>query len=571
MSAGDKKWSRLTWCLAGALCLSIVPVFLYICFCTPSYVECRAGVTPGADGYIKLYYLEKKDKKSWQDLKSIKSAPLKKGVPAEISLRVPVTCMKFLKMELQCQEKGTHLIENLTLRGIKKRSCKKLKIDGTSGGKTTLLSGKKMLVHASSPQSSVVFKVSGTLWGAKDYKRPGVFIFSGISLVLFTLLLLRMGRRNKDERKRDLFLIVFFLLLLSYPCLDIDTGDIAVNENRKKAAFPSFIKNKSINNDFGKQFDAWFSDRFCGRDPLIFFWRELQRAINTLGPEIMNGWIVKGHCGWYFFQLDNSMENFQNLHVFSLEELQRNLKHLVALRDACESNGIRFYYMILPDKNKIYGEMVPYFTKIRPDSESRAAQWVRYIRENSDIKVIYPVEEFKKLKNRELIYYKTDTHWNKAGAYYGYQELFKVLQKEFPRLQCRKPWKVLIEKGHRGDMNVLSPDFVPQDKTHYNCPVPEPPFQKIHNQKIDYDFSNPSGTYSLFLLRDSFSNNLLPFLYSSFNRVRSTWRYALRPGEALQLKQKKVDILILEHVERYLPKAMAQLREKSTDPKAGGK
>ena len=181
------------------------------------------------------------------------------------------------------------------------------------------------------------------------------------------------------------------------------------------------------------------------------------------------------------------------------------------------------------------------------------------------------VEEFKKLKNRELIYYKTDTHWNKAGAYYGYQELFKVLQKEFPRLQCRKPWKVLIEKGHRGDMNVLSPDFVPQDKTHYNCPVPEPPFQKIHNQKIDYDFSNPSGTYSLFLLRDSFSNNLLPFLYSSFNRVRSTWRYALRPGEALQLKQKKVDILILEHVERYLPKAMAQLREKSTDPKAGGK
>ena len=566
-----KKLYNWLFCLLIALLLSVFPVLMFIWFCTPSHITFSGKVTLGSDGYIQLYYLEKEEQKSWQALKSCRSKDLKGGVPTQVELTVPVSRMKFLRMDVKSKEKAHHRISSLKLKGVNKNSLRKLKIEKESARIACIDGSRTLQISPQDAVGNVIFKTSRTLYGAKECFRSSVFIYAAICFVLFTFCMLRIRAKRADERKSDWLFIVCFLLLMAYPCIDIDKSDVAANENRRKAVFPQlYTREKGINNDFGRQFDAWFSDRFCGRDSLISFWQKLQKVVNSINLR-SNGWVVKGHCGWHFFQLDNSIENFQNMMVFSKMELQENLAALKAVKAECDANGIKFYYFVAPDKNKIYGEMLPYYGKIRPDSESRLAQWVNYVRENSDIKVIWPLEELKAQKEKDLVYYKTDTHWNKLGAYHGYLALCKVLKKDFPDFPVNTPWKWLEESNYSGDMNKLCPDFVAQDTTVYKRPVPKPEFQQVHNLKQDYVFANPAGKYSLLLLRDSFSNNLLPFLYSSFKNVHSVWRYELHSGEIKKLKEKKVDILILEHVERYLPAAMEKIRGSQNASKAGGK
>ena len=50
-----------------------------------------------------------------------------------------------------------------------------------------------------------------------------------------------------------------------------------------------------------------------------------------------------------------------------------------------------------------------------------------YVKENSDINIIYPINELKAAKKYWQIYYKYDTHWNNMGAFVGVQSLYKAL------------------------------------------------------------------------------------------------------------------------------------------------
>ena len=265
------------------------------------------------------------------------------------------------------------------------------------------------------------------------------------------------------------------------------------------------------------------------------------------------------------------LENFKNTAVFTPYELKENLKTLTALDKFCKAHGIRFYYFIAPDKHKIYGEALSSFSKLRPDSESRAAQWVRYIRKNSTVKVVYPIESMIAAKGEKILYYKTDTHWNKLGAHLAYLELGKVIKKDFQALNLFRGNKLTSYSPPKGDLQLLCPAFIPDDKTHYKEPLLPRKFQLRHNAPKEYNFTNPRGSYSLLFLRDSFGTDMLPFFYYSFRHVNSFWQYNIPDKILRNLKQKKPDILILEHVERYLPRAMDELKKYPVPLKSGVK
>ena len=95
-------------------------------------------------------------------------------------------------------------------------------------------------------------------------------------------------------------------------------------------------------------------------------------------------------------------------------------QYLSDVDDWATKNGKTFYYVIAPDKNKIYGENIVNINKIRPDSEGRANQVVKYLKDNTTVKVIYPYEALMNNKDKGLLYYKKDTHWNYFGAYFLY-------------------------------------------------------------------------------------------------------------------------------------------------------
>lgn len=50
-------------------------------------------------------------------------------------------------------------------------------------------------------------------------------------------------------------------------------------------------------------------------------------------------------------------------------------------------------------------------------------QIVDYLREKTDIPIIYPKERSNLLDSGYELYYKTDSHWNQIGGYIGARSL----------------------------------------------------------------------------------------------------------------------------------------------------
>ena len=98
--------------------------------------------------------------------------------------------------------------------------------------------------------------------------------------------------------------------------------------------------------------------------------------------------------------------------------------------------GKEFVLFIAPNKERIYSEMLP--KKYGEPAEMYAAlQLVEYLRENTDIRVVYPYAELMQAKKELpgcIIYNKTDTHWNFVGGYVGARALLGELGISMPEV-----------------------------------------------------------------------------------------------------------------------------------------
>ena len=81
--------------------------------------------------------------------------------------------------------------------------------------------------------------------------------------------------------------------------------------------------------------------------------------------------------------------------------------------------------LILPDKNRVYGEYYPDSIK-KMAQKGRGEQTYQFLYNKGTIDVIYPLNELLAEKKKNLLYYKNDTHWNPLGAFIAYRQLITV-------------------------------------------------------------------------------------------------------------------------------------------------
>ncbi|MBR5599186.1 MAG: hypothetical protein IKW39_04010 [Alphaproteobacteria bacterium] len=300
--------------------------------------------------------------------------------------------------------------------------------------------------------------------------------------------------------------------------------------------------------NYGANFEKWFNDRFFGRDWLL--------SINSYAFDVLrthgNDKVLIGKDGWLFYKGDNSLRNFQNLDLFTDKELKNAVKYLTDINEWAKANGKQFYYMICPDKNKIYSEYLPYVNQINPDSKSRANQLIKYLQENTDVKVIYPYEALHKAKENGLLYRKNDTHWNSLGAYIGYMELMSSIIKDI-EVNIYKYDKTENKQILKGDLTNMIKN-VAEETSFYNLPMIENESKCNGEDKKSKDMKciNSNKKFKVFILRDSFTTSLAPYLNNTFNEVNYRWRHNIKKEDFNNLK--KADIIILEQVERYVIK-----------------
>ena len=210
------------------------------------------------------------------------------------------------------------------------------------------------------------------------------------------------------------------------------------------------------------------------------------------------------------------------------------------------------YIVVVPDKNKVYGEFFPASPKIRPDSQGFANQVVKHISKTTPLPAIYVQDALLANKKTGLLYIKNNTHWNQMGAYYGYLEIMKMIKKDFPALQT----EIVKDISHKeistaGDLGLRFPSSAVYPIPHFT------PRYAAAEGEIWKPFTrsrivNPKGKYKVLFVRDSFASDLLPFMGNSFQSVTALWSsYVISPRDIEAFMES--DIVIFECVERFIP------------------
>lgn len=351
-----------------------------------------------------------------------------------------------------------------------------------------------------------------------------------------------------NKSQIDIIFLTIFFISLFLPMCHISKQEISEKENRILARWYPLIKeDKTINFDFGKNFNDWFSDRFFLRDAFL--------SLNDMKLVALGYWeihtVIKGKNDWLFLAAPDSIESHINKHPFTQEELERVYKYIKDLDDYCKKHNKKFYMFIAPDKSKVYEEY--YTDKIKKvHEESKAEQFLKYMKDHSDIKIIYPREKLISLKGKDLLYWKQDSHWSALGAYYGYLELMDVIKKDFKDIEVFHPQEYFTEKNVGDLYRILPKIAVRKDNADYKVPVETAKYSHVVKKdtkaSIDECY-NPQGKYNLVMYRDSFTLLLLPYLAHSFKDSKFIWKH-----NVVSKEMEDADIVIFEMVERFLPR-----------------
>lgn len=364
----------------------------------------------------------------------------------------------------------------------------------------------------------------------------------------------------------DLVFLFACFVVLFVPALSIDQSENSMQENRALARYIPLIENGKINFSFGRDFDAWFSDRFYRRRSIVKMYNKIHSRFSR--NELANA--VIGSDGWLFGKAFNAMDVFRNANLFSPEDIKKINENLEKLNNFAEENNKKVYLFFSPDKETIYGDY--YLKSVRKQNDhSRLEQLRMFLDENpfSNITYIYSVDALKKAReNGTTVFCRTGTHMNNPGSFIEYQVLSAALKKDYPGITPIQLSDLEITVKPECDRDVLNGAGIADYPEKYmlndiyrlkqnNARQSAKQIQPRKDMTITY-FENPSAGNKLkvLLMGDSFSGQYITYMAETFYKFYHIFTgggmffnpYILR----YEITKLNPDIIIIESTERFL-------------------
>lgn len=142
-------------------------------------------------------------------------------------------------------------------------------------------------------------------------------------------------------------------------------------------------------------------------------------------PTMASMTAIYGKDQWLFYKNVNDGESYRDYvgdNAFEEAELQNIADFLVDMAKQVESTGAEFVIMIIPNKEIVYSEYMPSYIQ-RVSAVTRTDKLVKYLKENTDITILYLKDKYMEYKDEVPLFYKTDTHFNLVGSMISVQEL----------------------------------------------------------------------------------------------------------------------------------------------------
>jgi len=347
-------------------------------------------------------------------------------------------------------------------------------------------------------------------------------------------------------------LIAVFGVLLWLPTFDtffqIDYTPV-INEKRMPAQLPHLKSFPGGLKEYIVGLEACFNDHFGCRNQLIRWqmdWRQIFRAGGGTHD------VIVGRDGWLFFAQNQMVKHYRGVRQFTPQNLRDWQALLEQRRDWLARRGIKYIFVVAPDKQSIYSEHLPaWITKVRP--ETKLDQFFTYMRAHSTVEVIDLRPALLDSRRIAPTYFKTDTHWNAFGGFVACQEIVKKL----PGLEPLSLDSFELKKtaGDGGDLAGMLGLKMTEENAVSLTPKPSLPSLEMsakvlakHPEYRAPSFTeNSQGRGVALVFCDSFGTALIPFLGCHFGKVTCLRKHELDAG---RIEQEKPNVVISEMVER---------------------
>lgn len=335
---------------------------------------------------------------------------------------------------------------------------------------------------------------------------------------------------------------VILLLLAAVPisvCV-VKHPDVIKMERRKINPFPQCPDSLAANKvkRFFKEFESYYNDRILGRSAFL----RLSNKIYAQGKADQNpNKCYRGKEDWLFLgnDYDRCVDALTGVWTPSAQQRSNQIKFFTEVEKTVRACGAEFHMLIGPNKSTIYPEYLPPLTF--PAKKRCISPAVEALKAKG-ISIFDSAETLLKNKDKGLLYYRSDTHWNHLGAKIAFEAFLN--QTEVGKLP---PVNLVPQKEHRGDLvNIGGYKKFPLKKGDNFAP-----------RWVD-SANKASSDKTVLVLGDSFSDALMYYLegmYKDVHRIhydklviRSTDMPKLT--KYIQEMKKKPDIVLWVQVER---------------------
>ena len=342
---------------------------------------------------------------------------------------------------------------------------------------------------------------------------------------------------------RILFAVLCMLALLVPSVGTLAFGHSRPVGNESVALRPSLMSSDgTVNINYISELGAYFEKRFAFRPEAI---SADSTVLTKLFQTSAVDTVVVGKDGWMYYT--DSLNDYAGRYPLSDRELGLAARNLKIIQEYCEEQGIGFLFTIAPNKNTLYGEYMPYYADYtvsdRHNRDGIKAQLEKYGVHYSDLFTAFRNE-------KEVLYFRQDSHWNNKGALLAYDTILTDLGQPHDDYADAA---VSRKKNHVGDLSAMLYPASSEPEFDYDYGQNDR-FSYVTNTRSVEDATiithSDEAEGSLYMYRDSFGNALLPFMAGAY--ADALFTKAFNKDIAMDLEKTSPNVFIMELVERNL-------------------
>jgi alginate O-acetyltransferase complex protein AlgJ len=358
-------------------------------------------------------------------------------------------------------------------------------------------------------------------------------------------------------------LVAFFVTVLSIGLIGsfFDRTELA-GENRRPAALPGAPSSVKDWLAFPGRFEHYFNDQFGLRDRLLTIDHWIKAAIFGVSSAPT---VLVGKQGWLYFTGEDGKALdrwYRGIGAFTDADIETLRVELLRRREYLDHLGIAYVVVVVPEKYSVYPEFLPEWVS-RVAATSALDRIADDLSHHPELHFIDLRAALRDSKQRERVYYKTDSHWNFLGASVGYRVLSSEIGRLLPGFSAVPPRRPPFDPKvdfYSGDLSRMidaerrfrEDDIAPVWKViadeSSRCARRAPAADASGVESYVYACPN-APRYRALVYRDSMAIPLIPLLSENFARTTYVSSRAMDPALVLGLRP---DIVVEEMVERTL-------------------